>query len=120
MTFLENLQTLLGPAHVLTGAACDAYLTDWRGRYHGSAQAVVRPGTTAEVAAVVRLCAQHGVVMVPQGGNTGMCGAATPDGSGAAVVYAASMWKTTPWWSRPAAFCRPCRMPRASQDDSFP
>ncbi|ENO90180.1 putative glycolate oxidase subunit GlcD [Thauera linaloolentis 47Lol = DSM 12138] len=62
------------------------YLSDWRGRYHGAACAVVRPGTTQEVAAVVRLCAAAGVPMVPQGGNTGLCGGATPDGGGRAVV----------------------------------
>jgi len=86
MTLLEALHTLLGPAHVLTGAAADAFLTDWRGRYHGRALAVVRPGSTDEVAAVVRLCASHKTPIVPQGGNTGMCGAATPDASGTAVV----------------------------------
>jgi len=86
MTLLEDLQTLLGPAHVLTGAATEPYLTDWRGRYHGSALAVVRPGSTQEVAEVVRLCVRHGAAIVPQGGNTGMCGAATPDASGSAVV----------------------------------
>jgi FAD/FMN-containing dehydrogenase len=63
-----------------------AYLEDWRGRYHGRAIAVVKPATTAEVAAVVRLCARHGIAVVPQGGNTGMCGAATPDASGRTVV----------------------------------
>ena len=62
------------------------YLTDWRGRYTGRAQAVVLPGCTEEVAAVVRLCASQSIPMVPQGGNTGHCGGATPDESGAAVV----------------------------------
>jgi len=86
MTLLAELQALLGPAHVLTGAAAEPYLTDWRGRYHGSAQAVVRPGSTQEVAEVVRLCVRHKTAIVPQGGNTGMCGAATPDASASAVV----------------------------------
>src|SRR5690606_22599872 len=60
--------------------------SDWRGRYHGRARAVVLPRDTAEVAAVVAACAQAGVAMVPQGGNTGLCGGATPLGDGAAVV----------------------------------
>ena len=84
---LERLRQLLGPAYVLTAAADTApYLTDWRGRYQGAALAVLRPGSVAEVQGVVRLCAAAGVPMVPQGGNTSLCGAATPDGSGEAVV----------------------------------
>ncbi|MDB5962799.1 MAG: putative oxidoreductase [Massilia sp.] len=56
-----------------------AWTTDWRGMYHGQAAAVVRPRTTEDVAACVALCAAHGVPVVPRGGNTGLCGAATPD-----------------------------------------
>ena len=56
-----------------------AYLTDWRGRFHGRARAVVRPQSTAEVAAIVAACAAAGAPIVPQGGNTGLCGGATPD-----------------------------------------
>lgn len=86
MTLLGDLQTLLGPAHVLTGDAMQTYLQDWRRRYQGNALAVVWPGTTADVAAVVRLCAAHNTPVVPQGGNTGLCGGATPDASGCSVV----------------------------------
>ena len=78
-------RALLGDGNVLT-ADLDAYTTDWRGKFHGRALAVLRPGSTAEVAATVKLCAAHGASIVPQGGNTGMCGAATPDASGAQVV----------------------------------
>ncbi len=86
-TFLNRLRALLGEAQVLTDAAATApYLTDHRGRYHGAALAVLRPGSVAEVQGVVRLCAAAGVAMVPQGGNTGLCGAATPDVAGGAVV----------------------------------
>lgn len=86
---LQTLARLVGPTQVLTEAAEQApYLTDWRGRYRGKALAVVRPGSTEEVAAVVRACAQIGVPMVPQGGNTGLCGGATADDSGRAVVIA--------------------------------
>ena len=86
MTLLSELQSLLGPSHVLTGADADGYVQDWRRRYRGAALAAVRPGSTDEVAGVVRLCLRHGVPVVPQGGNTGLCGGATPDASGSAVV----------------------------------
>ncbi len=75
----EALAAIVGAPHVLTAAADTApYCTDWRGRYAGSALCVVRPGSTAEVAAVVKACAAAGVAVVPQGGNTGLCGGATP------------------------------------------
>ncbi|UFN47821.1 FAD-binding oxidoreductase [Roseomonas sp. OT10] len=81
------LAAICGRRHVLAeGEDQQPYLTDWRDRYHGRAAAVVKPADTAEVAAVVRLCAERGVAVVPQGGNTGMCGAATPDGTGHSVV----------------------------------
>ncbi len=86
MTLLQDLQSLLGPAHVLTGEDAVPYATDWRHRYHGRALAVVRPGSTEAVAEVLRLCRQHGAPVVPQGGNTGLCGGATPDDSGSAVI----------------------------------
>jgi FAD/FMN-containing dehydrogenase len=83
---LDALQQLLGPAQVLTGVEAAPYLTDWRKSYQGSALAVVRPASTEQVAAVVGLCARAGRPVVPQGGNTGQAGGATPDGSGNAVV----------------------------------
>ena len=86
MSHLDTLRGILGDAHVMTGADAAPYLTDWRERYSGHALAVVRPGSTEEVAAVVRACANAGVPLVPQGGNTGLCGGATPDASGRAVV----------------------------------
>jgi FAD/FMN-containing dehydrogenase len=82
-----RLDAAVGPAQVLTAPLDVApFLTDWRGRFHGDALAVVRPGTTAEVAAVVRACADCGTPVVPQGGNTGQCGGATPDPGGQSVV----------------------------------
>ncbi|HTK36777.1 MAG TPA: FAD-binding oxidoreductase [Caulobacteraceae bacterium] len=63
-----------------------AFLTDWRGLWKGAALAVVQPDTAEDVAAVVRWCAANGVPVVPQGGNTGLSGGATPDESGKAVV----------------------------------
>jgi FAD/FMN-containing dehydrogenase len=80
---LPALKAIVGDTHVLTAAPDVApYLTDWRGRYHGQARAVVRPGSTAEVAAVVACCAEYGVPVVPQGGNTSLCGGATPHAAG--------------------------------------
>ncbi len=85
--FLKSLVDAVGPAGLLTDSAAMApYLTDWRGRYHGSARAVVRPASAAEVAAVVQACAAAGVPIVPQGGNTGLCGGATPLPDGRALV----------------------------------
>jgi FAD/FMN-containing dehydrogenase len=83
---LNDLTAIVGPSHVLTGDDARPFLTDWRGRFKGAALAVVRPGTTFEVAAVVRTCAARGAPVVTQGGNTGLCGGATPDESGRAVV----------------------------------
>ncbi|MCX8145095.1 MAG: FAD-binding oxidoreductase [Azovibrio sp.] len=85
--FLDPLAAIVGSRHVLTTPDDMApALTDWRGRYRGRALAVVRPGSTAEVQALVRACLAAGVPMVPQGGNTGLCGGATPDESGRALV----------------------------------
>src|SRR5690606_35630599 len=69
-----------------TGDCPEPSRLTWRRRYGGRALAVVRPGSAEEVAAVVRLCQAHGAPLVPQGGNTGLCGGATPDDSGSAVV----------------------------------
>src|SRR5690606_11043009 len=86
MDHLDALRATVGAAQVLTGADAQPWETDWRERYRGRSLAVVRPGTTDEVAAVVRLCAQAGLPVIPQGGNTGLCGGATPDDSGRAVI----------------------------------
>jgi len=86
MNRIEELAQLLGQAHVLTGDDAEPYVNDWRGRYQGKALAVARPGTVQEVAQLVRWCLTHKVPMVPQGGNTSLCGAATPDMAGEALV----------------------------------
>jgi FAD/FMN-containing dehydrogenase len=85
-TLRATLRTLVGEAHVLTEGDLTAYEQDWRKRERGHALAVVRPGTTEEVAAVVKACAAAGVSLVPQGGNTGMVVGSTPDASGTQVV----------------------------------
>ncbi|MGZ8361050.1 MAG: FAD-binding oxidoreductase [Allosphingosinicella sp.] len=66
--------------------ALSPWLTDWRGRFHGRAAALLSPASREEVADVVRLCAAAGVPLVPQGGNTSMVGGATPDESGRALI----------------------------------
>ena len=86
-SLIERLTAIIGEANVLTAEGDMApHLGDWRGRYRGAARCVVRPGTTAEVAAVVCACAAAGTPIVPQGGNTSHCGASIPDLTGRAVV----------------------------------
>src|SRR5690606_35340656 len=83
ISLLGELATLLGPKGYSADAAAIApWLTDWRGKFHGRAAAMLSPASTEEVAAVVRLCADAKVALVPQGGNSGMVGGATPDASG--------------------------------------
>jgi len=90
MPLLQTLRTLLGAAQVLThedpGADLSTYEQDWRRRHRGRALAVVRPGNTEEVAAVVRACAAASVAIVPQGGNTGLVVGSVPDASGTQVL----------------------------------
>ena len=76
----------VGAAQVLVGGDLSAFELDWRKRWRGRALAVVRPGSAAEVAAVVRACAAGGAPIVAQGGNTGLVGAGVPDGSGTQVL----------------------------------
>ncbi|MCB1940859.1 MAG: FAD-binding oxidoreductase, partial [Candidatus Accumulibacter sp.] len=91
---IQTLAERVGAEQVLTASdAMAAYLGDWRGRYHGAAICVVRPGTTAEVSAVVADCAAAGVPMVPQGGNTSLCGAATPAAEGRSVLISLARLK---------------------------
>jgi FAD/FMN-containing dehydrogenase len=85
--FIEACRQAIGTQYVLTDAAETApYLIDKRGRFTGSACAVVRPGSTEEVAAIVHLCNDFNVPVVPQGGNTGLVLGSVPDDSGTAVV----------------------------------
>lgn len=82
-SLLDTLANLLGPKGYSADADTVApWLTDWRGKYRGRAAAMLSPATTEEVAAIVRLCAEAEVALVPQGGNSGMVGGATPDASG--------------------------------------
>ena len=83
---LIALRSALGDAHVLTEGDLSSYEQDWRKRVRGKALAVVRPGNTQEVAAVVKACAKAGVSVVPQGGNTGLVVGSIPDTSGTQVL----------------------------------
>ena len=82
---------LLGGKNVLDSPQDTApYTTDWRKQFRGEAQCVLRPGSTAEVAAVVALCAREGIAIVPQGGNTGLCGGSVPTGARPEIVLSLS------------------------------
>lgn len=86
LALFSALRTAVRDAHVLTDGDLSAYTHDWRKRHHGQALAVVLPGSTEEVAAVVQACAAAGVSIVPQGGNTGLVVGGVPDTSGQQVL----------------------------------
>jgi FAD/FMN-containing dehydrogenase len=84
---IEAARTSLGPkAVVIDPKEIEPWVTDWRGRIHGAAPAMLAPSSTEEVAEIVRLAAEHRVPLVPQGGNTGMAGGATPPADGSALL----------------------------------
>jgi FAD/FMN-containing dehydrogenase len=88
---VADLRAITGPAHVLADPDVVAgYATDWTRRYAGAAACVVSPGSTAEVAAAVRACADYGARIIPQGGNTGLVGGSIPparsDGADCVIV----------------------------------
>src|SRR5438874_8524177 len=86
---IEKLRDIVGAANVLT-AADDTrpYFTDWRRQYSASAECVVRPASTVEVAAVVKLAADEGMAVAPEGGNTGLSGGSVPTGRGREIIVA--------------------------------
>lgn len=76
---LDELTEVVGRVHVLaTDDLVAAHTSDWTGRWHGTCTAVVRPGSTGELAGVISACVRHGAPVVPQGGNTGLVGGAVP------------------------------------------
>ncbi|HEX8527854.1 FAD-binding oxidoreductase [Allosphingosinicella sp.] len=84
---LSELETMLGPrGFTRDPQATEPWLTDWRRRYRGEAAAMLSPASSAEVAAIVRLCAAERVAIVPQGGNSSMVAGATPDPDGHSVL----------------------------------
>jgi len=85
--FLADAAQVLGPRGLTSDPdLVMPWLTDWRGRYTGRVLAMASPGSTAELSALMRVCAAHGVPVVPQGGNSGMCGGATPDAGGGELL----------------------------------
>jgi FAD/FMN-containing dehydrogenase len=84
---LDAIAAIVGGANVLTDARdTAAYFTDWRRQYHAAGECVVRPASADEVAAVVKHCAREDVAIVPQGGNTGLCGGSVPTGTRREIV----------------------------------
>ena len=83
---IQSFAAIVGGDAVLTGEPAAPYLSDWRGRYSGNALAVVFPSDTQQVAGVVQLCAAGNVAIVPQGGNTSLCGGSVPLQQGAQIV----------------------------------
>jgi FAD/FMN-containing dehydrogenase len=84
---IDRLRRVVGAQGILTEPAdVEPYILDWRGVYRGATAAVVKPSDTAQVAALLRLCNETGTRIVPQGGNTGMCGASVPGADGHEIV----------------------------------
>jgi len=84
---IEQAAARLGPKGVITDPRdIEPWVTDWRGRVHGTAPAILAPASTEEVVDVVKLAAEHRVALVPQGGNTGMAAGATPPADGSALL----------------------------------
>jgi len=85
--FISEAGQRLGPKAIVTDPKeIEPWATDWRGRVHGAARAMVAPSSTQEVVEIVRLAAEHRVPLVPQGGNTGMAAGATPPADGSALL----------------------------------
>ena len=76
---IEEVRSRFGERAAITDRGdIEPWLTDWRRKYHGETRAILSPASTDEVAAIVKLAAEHRVALVPQGGNTGMVGGAIP------------------------------------------
>ena len=89
--FLREVRALLGEAAVKTAASdTEPYATDWRKRYVGKPLAALLPESSQQLAGIVRLARQHQTALIPQGGNTGLSGGATPDGSGSQAIVLTS------------------------------
>ncbi|TPL04090.1 MULTISPECIES: FAD-binding oxidoreductase [unclassified Mesorhizobium] len=85
------LQAILGPKGWLSGGDAEPYHRDWLNRYGVAPLGIARPASTAEVAAVVNICREAGVAVIPQGGNTGLCGGAVADRPNAVIVSLSRM-----------------------------
>ena len=79
MDLIDSLRGAVGDVHVIVEPSLtEPYCTDWTRRFGGPAVCVVRPGSTREVSSVMRICADAGVPVLPQGGNTGLVGGSVP------------------------------------------
>ncbi|MDB5703217.1 MAG: hydroxyacid dehydrogenase [Sphingomonas bacterium] len=86
-SLVDSVRVMLGPKAVITDESAIApWLSDWRGRYHGAASAILAPEDRDGVAAILALAHAAKVPLVPQGGNTGMVGGATPPADGSALI----------------------------------
>ena len=83
---IDSLSAIVGDNAVLTGEPAAPYCSDWRGRYSGNALAAVFPSNTKQVAEVVKLCSANQISIVPQGGNTSLCGGSVPSMDGGKQV----------------------------------
>ena len=91
---LARLKAAVAPGAALESEAdTDPFVRDWRGRYRGATPLVLRPGSTAEVSAIVAICAETGTALVPQGGNTGMVAGGIPRAGGEDIVLSLSRMK---------------------------
>ena len=91
MALVERLKSIVGPGGWISSPEdLQPHVTEWRGVYEGRTPLLLRPESTEQVAQIVRACAAAGVGIVPQGGNTGMCGGSVPDASGTQVILSLS------------------------------
>ena len=96
--FIADMTAIVGPNAVLNAADDMApFLSDWHSRYHGAAKAVILPETTNQVSAIMAYADAHDIVVVPQGGNTGFMGGATPDEDGNTIVISGAPRSGTSW-----------------------
>src|SRR4030065_501373 len=83
---IPSLSAIVGSAAVLTGESAAQYCADWRGRYSGNALGAAVPSDTQQVSGMIKLCADRRIAIVPQGGNTGLCGGGVPLPQGEQIV----------------------------------
>jgi FAD/FMN-containing dehydrogenase len=92
-SLLAELRAAVGPGGVLEGSDTEAYCVSWRDDFKGRTPLVLRPASTDEVAAIVRLCARDKIAIVPQGGRTGLTGASQPHDTGVEIVVSTERMK---------------------------
>ena len=86
-TLIDSFAAIVGPAHALTDPVDIApHTLEWRGLWHGTTSLVLKPGSTVEVAAILKLAHASATPIIPQSGNTGLVGAQVPDESGREVI----------------------------------